>query len=401
MWIPFAYHFFAADHPRWLSSLHGKYGPVVRIAPNELAFISPQAFRDIYGFRGRGHGVFTKSGSYDAAAFTAQTRSIVNERDPAEHARMRKMLAPAFSDRALRDQWPLISAATETLITEIEKYAKNGQPFDLAQYLSCITFDIITNLALGESFDSVTAGKVHPWQVFFLNGARAMGEALAVARFPLLKRLVIALQPPPMGAMMKELRRHEEFTVELVKKRQQSQVDRPDIIGLILNSQDKEGTEYSPAFMAAQMSDVVIAGTDTTSTALGSANYHLMANPQVMETLRTEIRSRFEHYEDITPETTSNLPYLNAVLSEALRIFAPVSWPPSRIVPPGGDTVDGYHLPAGTWVSAGYYTGGRSPENFQDPLTFWPERWLAEVPTDKLDASQPFGMGTRGCIGKQ
>ncbi|KAK3343689.1 benzoate 4-monooxygenase cytochrome P450 [Lasiosphaeria hispida] len=398
--IPYAYHSMVGDHPRWIAALHDKYGPVVHIAPKELAFITDSSIRDIYGYR-KGHQVFTKSGAYDAAAFTAQTRSVVNERDPVEHARMRKMLAPAFSDRSLREQWPLVTRVCDTFMAEIGKHARDRRTVDLAKYFSLLTFDVITNLALGESFGSIESGKVHPWQTFFMNGARAMGDAIVVLRFPVLKNLLIALQPPQMRAMIKELKMHEAFTVELVRKRQESQIDRPDIIGRILQRQEVEETEFSNVFIAAQLSDVVIAGTDTTATALDSANYFLMKSPEAMQKLRDEIRGRFKRYEDITPATTADLPYLNAVIEEGLRLFSPVAWPPSRIVPPGGDTVDGHFLPGGTWVSTGYYAAPHSASNFKDPYEFHPERWLSNNPTDNLDASQPFGVGTRACIGKQ
>lgn len=190
---------------------------MVRVAPNELAFTTPSSFRDIYAFR-KGHGVFVKSPAYDAAAFTEVSRSTVNEQDPTEHARMRKMLAPAFSDRSLRDQWPLIHQVTESFIKQMEKGAGSGQPVDLAMYFSLITFDVATNLGLGESFNTVETGRVHPWAVFFMNGVRAMGLGVVLLRFPWLRSLILALKPPQIMAMIKELKTHETFCVELVKK---------------------------------------------------------------------------------------------------------------------------------------------------------------------------------------
>lgn len=191
----------------------------MRVAPNELSFNTPSSYRDIYGFR-KGHGVFVKSKAYDAAAFTDQARSIVNERDPVEHAKMRKMVAPAFSDRSVREQWPLISQIVEGLIVKLRYLARVDprKPVDLAVFFSLTSFDISTSLALGESFDAVQAGKYHPWHIFFKNGARAMGEGVAVNRFPWLGKLLIAMKPPQMMAMIRELRMHEQFCIEMVKK---------------------------------------------------------------------------------------------------------------------------------------------------------------------------------------
>ncbi|KAK4454919.1 cytochrome P450 [Podospora aff. communis PSN243] len=364
-----------------------------------LSFISPRSWRDIYGYR-KDHLVFRKSQNYDAAAFTAQTRSIVNEQDPAEHAKMRKMLAPAFSDRSLRLQWPLIDETVNTLITELGKLSAAGKPANLSLYFSLATFDLSVSLALGEEMHSIEAGRPHPWADFFQNGVEAMCQAVAIRRFPWLQKLVVTLKPPPMGGLIKQLRKHEAMCIEMVKKRQSAPSSRPDILGLILSAHEKEGNTFSTSFMAAQLSDVIIAGTETTALTLSTATHFVARDPEILRTLREEIRGRFKSYDEISPGTVADLPYLNAVINEAMRIMAPVPWPPARIVPMQGDNVEGYHLPEGTWVSTNSYAAARSPENFLSPTRFRPERWLEQDGTDKLDASQPFSLGTRACIGK-
>jgi len=205
------------DHPKWVNSLHEKYGDIVRTAPNELSFSTARSWRDIYAYR-KDHLVFRKSLAYDAAAFTHQTRSIVNEQDPAEHSRMRKMLAPAFSDRNLRLQWPLINQTVDALISELAKLDAAQKPADLSLYFGLATFDISASLALGEEMHSIESGKTHPWAVFFKNGAEAMGHGVAIQRFPWLKKIAVAVKPPPMGGLIKQLRKHEAICIEMVKK---------------------------------------------------------------------------------------------------------------------------------------------------------------------------------------
>lgn len=130
-------------------------------------------------------------------------------------------------------------------------------------------------------------------------------------------------------------------------RREDNPTGRPDIIGLVLDAKENQEGSVSAAFKAAQLSDLVIAGTETTATVLSTANYFLMRDPSVLQKLRSEVRTRFNSYDEIHPGTTADLEYVNAVLSEALRIMAPVPWPPGRVVPEGGDSVDGYFLPAG------------------------------------------------------
>lgn len=342
---------------------------MVRTAPNELSFTSVSSWRDIYAFR-KDHQIFVKSPAYDAAAFTNQTRSIVNERDPVEHAKMRKLLAPGFAERSFRQQWPLITQTANTFIEQLGRRAKEGELIDMTLFFSLVTFDISTSLSLGESFHSVEAGKMHPWAAFFKNGARAMGEGVAMRRFPWIMGPVLAMKPPQMMAMIKELRMHEAVCVEMVKRyvhcgkeedtgglmcfrRQESQTGRPDIIGLVLDAEAQGGEKYPTEYVAAQLSDLVIAGTETSATVLCTANYFVMRDPAVMQKLRAEIRGRFKTLDEMNPGNTADLVYLNAVLNEAMRIMAPVPWPPARVVPEGGDTVDGYFVPGG--VSYTFY----------------------------------------------
>jgi hypothetical protein len=75
---------------------------VVRTAPNELSFSSAASWKDIHGFR-QGHQAFIKSPFYDGGSFADVAHSIVSERDPVTHGKMKKHLSHAFSERSLKD----------------------------------------------------------------------------------------------------------------------------------------------------------------------------------------------------------------------------------------------------------------------------------------------------------
>lgn len=90
-----------------------------------------------------------------------------------------------------------------------------------------------------------------------------------------------------------------------------------------------------------------IAGSETTATTLATITYYLFRNPAILTRLQHEIRSNFKTYDEINAQTTADLPYLHAVCLEALRMFPPLPLGLPRIVPPGGDTVDGCFVPGG------------------------------------------------------
>jgi cytochrome P450 len=80
---------------------------------------------------------------------------------------------------------------------------------------------------------------------------------------------------------------------------------------------------------------------------LSTITYHLLRFPEVYRTLKEEIRSEFQSYDQINAKSTLHLPYLNAVIYEGMRIYSPLPFALPRVVPEGGDTVDGHFIPGG------------------------------------------------------
>lgn len=155
--LPFSYKSLQRRWPFTLIELHKKYGPVVRIAPNELSFDTARSWKDIYGSR-PGHLPFCKSEFYDGGFFSGLAYSVITERDPSVHAKLRKTLLTAFSDRSLKEQEYLIDEGVNEFISELGTHAAVEQGSDLALWVSLATFDIIGSLAFGESFGGLKTG---------------------------------------------------------------------------------------------------------------------------------------------------------------------------------------------------------------------------------------------------
>ena len=94
----------------------------------------------------------------------------------------------------------------------------------------------------------------------------------------------------------------------------------------------------------------MLAGSETTATALSCITYYLLRTPHALRALQEEIREAFGSYNEINAASTAPLKYLQAVALEGMRIYPPLPFPLPRIVPRGGDTVDGQFLPAGVSV---------------------------------------------------
>ncbi|KAL9082684.1 MAG: hypothetical protein Q9165_008816 [Trypethelium subeluteriae] len=338
---------------------------VVRTAPNELAFNSAQSWKDIYGFR-QGHQTFIKSQFYDGGSFAGRgVHSIVSEREVEAHGQMRKYLSHAFSDRSLSEQEEIITATISKFVDLAGKRGNGKGGWDIAKAYEMMTFDIIGDLAFGEPFGGLenATDKTHPW-IDIAMGALTQG-ALAdmFKRFPRLSAALMPLFKFKIAKLTKDTQANEEFAIELVNRRiTRKAAARKDFMTRILEERDPD--KVSDLQLAAHASDFVLAGSETTATALSAITYYLLRTPNVMQRLKDEIRAMFLSYNDINAQATQRLPYLRMVVVYTNPVAASLD-----------------------------------PMNFTEPELFKPERWLGHS-EDVLDAAQPFSLGPRGCLGR-
>ena len=191
----------------------------------------------------------------------------------------------------------------------------------------------------------------------------------------------------------------------MVLKRMVTGTDRKDFMFYALRAIERgdPATMMSKEEIIATFEVLMVAGSETTATLLSGVTYQLLKNPNVLKKLVAEIRSTFVHSHEITIASVNNLTYQLAVLDEALRIMPPIANALVRLVPSGpGEIVGGHFVPGGVRVGIPAWAACRSPLNFRDPESFVPERWLgdARYAKDRREASQPFSIGPRSCLGR-
>ena len=142
--------FIGGDLPWTMERMHQRYGDVVRVAPNELSFATPDAFHDIHSHAARDRKPFLKSSFYQAYE---RPRNIISMRDPQEHAARRKMYAGAFSTRALRGQTEVITPYVDLFVAQLTRLAID-EPVDMRQWLNWLTFDIFGDLTFGTRMET-------------------------------------------------------------------------------------------------------------------------------------------------------------------------------------------------------------------------------------------------------
>lgn len=156
----------------------------------------------------------------------------------------------------------------------------------------------------------------------------------------------------------------------------------------------------------------IIAGSDTTSTAMAATLFYLVRNPAALQKVTDEIRAKFSDVEEIAQGAAlTSCTYLRACIDEAMRMSPSVGGIVPREVLPGGIHIDGEFIPEGTVVGVPHYTIHHNPAYYPDPFTYNPDRWVAggqkaagvvgESDVEKAhSAFCPFSVGPRGCIGK-
>lgn len=376
------------------ADLHDEYGPVVRVAPNELSYCSAQAWNDIYGPR-PGQGQMPKYGGPENNSEGFGRLNMINA-TIADHSRMRRLVAHAFSDKAMRAQEPIIQEYVDVLMKKLEE--REGQDVDICAWLNYTTFDLTGDLAFGETFNCLTEAAFNPWVSLIFNNLKMMVYGNAARLIPGLSKLLMKLAPKEV---IEQGIAHMELCKEKANKRLAATTDRPDIMSYIIKHNEKE-TGMSLEEIQAQSYVIIIGGSETTATALSGAVYFLCSNPDTMQELQKEIRAAFTNEKDITFTSVSQLKYLLAVLNESLRMYPPVPGNFPREVPKTGAMVDGLFVPSGSAVGVCQWAANHSAANFRDPYAFHPERWTGEekYAADTRDAFQPFSVGPRNCVGK-
>lgn len=196
---------------------------------------------------------------------------------------------------------------------------------------------------------------------------------------------------------------------------------RKDIMHYLLHARDPTtGTNFDRQQLNVESGLLIAAGAETTSLTLAAALFYLVRSPRVLNILTGEVRS-VDLAGEVNEASTlkfMSLPYLRAVIHESLRLSPPVPSILPRELLPGGITIDGDWIPAGTFVGVSAYAIHRNPAYFPEPDLFYPERWIVDndLPNTSSKADIPrrreavsiarqaffaFSQGSRACIGRQ
>jgi len=292
----------------------------------------------------------------------------------------------------------LIMRHLEIFISQLAKEISEEGPVNILKWFECVTFDIIGDFCFSDSFGCLESDENHI-QIDIVQNAMKIFTLAVIPRVlgveTLWNLITARLATQKRTKYFKSL---NDWTRQRIEEGDSP--DKNDLMTFVHRRPDKKSLSLTE--MENALGDFMIAGSETVATTLTSVIYHLLKAPRISQQLTLELRNTAHYASEITSDTVAELPLLNAVINEAMRLCPSLPTAMPRIVPERGASICGYWLPAGTLVSFNQLAAYTSPINFSSPDEFIPSRWLPEsnMKTHNFEVFHPFSIGQRNCVGK-
>ncbi|KAF2464741.1 cytochrome P450 [Lindgomyces ingoldianus] len=386
------------------TEVNEKYGSLARIGPNDLITSDPDILRHMSSAR----STYKRSSWYEAMRLDPYVDSILSEMSVPIHDARRAKMASAYSGKENPNLEGDIDEQIASFIALIRrKYLSEGatmKKMDMGRKAQYFTLDVITKVSFGRAFGYLEQDKdVHdyvkttdelvPWLTFF---------AVVPLANAILNRSWVKEKLGPGPGDKSGVGRLMGVARDVVQERfGENKIEKQDMLGaFVRNGIPQRQIEAEVHFQ-------IIAGSDTTATAIRSTLLHLLTSPRVLAKLRTELDTAEREGRISNPITNAEskaLPYLQAVVKEGVRIHPPFTGLVMKEVPAGGDTIGSQFVPGGTRVAHNLWAVQRDPIYGEDREIFRPERWIEADSQKGMRMEQTldlvFGHGRWGCLGK-
>jgi cytochrome P450 len=358
-------------------ALHARYGPIVRIAPNEVSLSSQQAAKDVFTV-GKG---FHKTDFY-AVFPPPENPDIFTEVREWKHAQMKRFAATPYSLASMQKMTPSIEEVERVLVDMLKGYAGRGETCDLGNWLHWFAFDVLGEVAFSRRFGFLAEGKDVGGQIKAIDDVQwydgIVGQLpwvdMWLRQNPLKKYLApvlpfLDLKPTPMKVIaLDEMGRRE--------RGDKGVTTNEDLLDQLLKAHRGKPDKFSKEDVFAIAHGAIFAGSDSTASTMQSFFYRVLNDERVYEKLTSEIREA-ELSPMVSYQEAQNLPFFQACLKEAMRVRPAVGLNITRHVPKGGAEIDGTFFPGGTRVALNGWVLHLDKGTFgEDSDVYRPERWV-------------------------
>lgn len=309
----------------------------------------------------------------------------------------RKMVMQAFAPHAIKAYFPLLARVGKRLQARWEQAAREGRPIALNADLKRYTVDVVAGLAFGEEVNTIEHGDdVVQQQLELIMEGMARRSLLPVpywryVKLPFDRRLeaaVAALRAATDGFIAKARQRMRDDPARAAHPQ--------NMLEAMLAAADQDGSSIDHGAVVGNVSTMLLAGEDTTSSALSWLAWLLARHPQALQRAQEEVRRVAPDAAALTIEQMDQLEYIDACAHEAMRLKPPAPFIPLQA---NRDCVVGdVQLPKDSIVWCVLRHDSVSESRLRDAAAFDPQRWLDGSPARQL--AMPFGAGPRLCPGR-
>ena len=377
------YHAYVGDEASTIHRLHARYGPYVRVAPNEVDISDADVVQPIYVAKGG----FMKAACYANFGIDGH-QSIFSTASPDYRAPRAKAVMPMFSTKSLRENRDAIAGCVDRMVKRLDEEARTRKPVNVLNLTRALAVDAVSTHLFRENYDGVSERGPT------LSVSAFVDTFVAVGRFFYLPTTVFVWLEWAIGKWMADQETEESMTL----------VDK--FVSNLVSSTSAKSQTYPGRLMAAgisnsetqaQCKDLLFAGTDSTGMNLATIIRGLVMHPDKYERLKQEVDSNTAL--GAQAEDIQALPYLTAVVKESLRLSMANPTRLPHVVPAGGWMFKGIYFPASSIVGCSAYELHFNAKVFPEPRRFRPERWLDA--TEEMSRYWfAFGAGSRACIAR-
>lgn len=314
-------------------------------------------------------------------------------------------MAQFYSQTSLLGYEPAVDACNRILMKRIQEYSTSKENFDVRVFMQQYAFDVIGEITVGSRFGLMENNGDQNNIIGAIEGS--MHYSAHVGLLPELHPWIYKVSR--MLGLKSGFERVEEFISLQIENRvsgkTQSPHDRSDFLDKMLPLELEGKATRQHTWMACGGN--IAAGSDTTAISLTSVIGFLATNPAALARLRFEIDEAIAQGSLSNPATfkqANALPYLHAVINEALRLHPAVGFPLARVIGKDGANIAGHYFPPGTEVGVNAWAVHNDTAIFgPDASEFRPERWIGRTAEDRATMDRnmiTFGSGPRTCIGK-
>lgn len=351
---------------------HERYGDAVTVPlvmfGTGVYVSDPQAIRELF---------VGDQSDLHAGEANAPLSAVLGERsvlvlDGPEHLRHRRLLLPPFKGSSVRGYREVIRDVAER---EVDRW-RPGDRFTMRERMRALTFEVIARIVFGVT-DPARIDRLH-------HALTAVLDATAMIALPEALRRDLG-RFSPWGRFQRQLAAADALVYDEIARRRRDpeREGYGDVLSLLLAARDEDGRAFTDVELRDELMTMLLAGHETTATALAFAFDLLLHAPAPLERLRDEL------------DAGGGDDYLGAVVTESLRLRPVIDAAERTLVRPR--EVAGHLLPAGIRVYPSILAVHRRADLYPEPTAFRPERFLDGQATSY--SWIPFGGGIRRCIG--